>query len=74
MRPPFCETLQDLGFWGGVRVVNVLPATTQASTRSLYELVNAPGFELRANGKLPDSLPYDPLDRAIVVGPPPGVR
>jgi hypothetical protein len=68
------ETLQDVGFWGGIRVAAVLPATAQAATHSLYEQVLAPGFELRANGELPYALPHYPLSRAIVVGLPPGIH
>jgi hypothetical protein len=68
------ETLQDVGFWGGMRVSSALPAPAQAGTRSLYEQALAPGFELRANGELPHSLPYYPSGRAIVVGLPPGIQ
>jgi len=68
------ETLQDVGFWAGTRVAGSLPAATQATTRSLYELSLAPGFELHANGELPLSLPYYPIGRAIVVGLEPGIR
>jgi hypothetical protein len=68
------ETLQDVGFWGGIRVAAALPAPAQAGTRSLYAHALAPGFELRANGELPLSLPYYPIGRAIVVGLEPGIR
>jgi hypothetical protein len=68
------EALQDAGFWGGIRVTRPLPSATQAGTHSLYEQMLAPGFELRANGELPYSLPYYPLGRAIVVGLPPGIH
>jgi len=68
------ETLQDVGFWGGIRIANALPVPAQTGTHSLYEQGLAPGFELRANGELPYSLPYYPLGRAIVVGLPPGIR
>ncbi len=68
------ETLQDVGFWGGVRVVSALPAAAQADAHSLYEQELAPGFELRANGELPYALPYYPLGRAIVIGQPPGIH
>jgi hypothetical protein len=68
------ETLQDVGFWGGIRVAAALPAPAQAGTRSLYDHALAPGFELRANGDLPLSLPYYPIGRAIVVGLEPGIR
>ncbi len=68
------ETLQDVGFWGGMRIANALPATAQAGTRSLYEQALAPGFELRADGEMPYALSYYPLGRAIVVGLPPGIR
>ncbi len=68
------ETLQDVGFWGGIRAARALPAAAQAGTHSLYEQVHAPGFELRANGELPYSLPHYPLGRAIVVGLPPGIH
>jgi len=68
------ETLQDVGFWAGTRVVSALPTATPTATQSLYELSLAPGFELRANGELPLSLPYYPTGRAIVVGLEPGIR
>ena len=68
------ETLQDVGFWGGMRVTSILPSAAQANARSLYEQSLAPGFELRANGEQPYSLPYYPLGRAIVVGLPQGIR
>jgi hypothetical protein len=68
------ETLQDVGFWGGIRVAGALPAPAQAGTHSLYDHALAPGFELRANGELPLSLPYYPVGRAIVVGLEPGIR
>lgn len=68
------EVLQDVGFWGGMRVATAGPAPAQAGMSSLYEQALAPGFELRANGELPYSLPHYPLGRAIVVGLPPGIR
>lgn len=60
------ETLQDVGFWAGLRVA--------VGPRSLYELALAPGFELRAEGELPLALPYYPIGRAIVLDRPPGIR
>jgi hypothetical protein len=69
------ETVQDVGFWGGIRVARALPVSAvQAGTQSLYEQELAPGFELRANGEQPYSLPGYPLGRAIVVGLPLGIR
>ena len=68
------ETLQDVGFWGGIRAARALPAPAQAGTRSVYEQALAPGFELRANGELPYPLPYYPAGRALVVGLPPGIH
>jgi hypothetical protein len=68
------ETLQDVGFWGGIRAARALPTPAQAGTHSLYEHALAPGFELRANGEQPYSLPTYPLGRAIVAGLPPGIR
>ena len=59
------ETLQDVGFWAGIRV---------AATGLRYELSLAPGFDLRANGEQAYGLPYYPLGRAIVVGLAPGIR
>lgn len=68
------ETVQDVGFWGGIRVNRVLPTPARAGTHSLYELSLAPGFELLANGEQPYSLSCYPLGRAITIGLPPGIR
>lgn len=68
------ETLQDVGFWGGIRLARALPTPALARTQSLYEQALAPGFELRADGEQPYGLPYYPPGRAIVVGLPPGIR
>jgi hypothetical protein len=68
------ETLQDVGFWAGTRLVGALPTAAQTRTQSLYVLALAPGFDLRANGELPLALPYYPIGREIVVSLPPGIR
>lgn len=68
------DTLQDVGFWGGIRVARALPTPALAGTHSLYEQSQAPGFELRANREQPYGPPDDPLGRAIVVGLEPGIR
>jgi hypothetical protein len=60
------ETLLDVGFWAALR-----PA---ALPHSLYESSLAPGFDLRAAGELPFSLPHYPIGRAIVLDRLPGIR
>jgi hypothetical protein len=68
------ETLQDVGFWAGVRPRS-LPANALNTGRvSLYELIGAPEVELSGNGVLPTAGPYYPEGRAIVVDLPPGIR
>jgi hypothetical protein len=60
------ETVQDVGFWAATQPVPGAPAR--------YELSLAPGFDLRADGKLPFGLPHYPGGRTIVVGLAPGIR
>jgi hypothetical protein len=68
------ETLQDVGFWGGVQVRRGLTIAQDASNRSLYELSIAPDVPLRGNGVLATAGPHYPDGRAIEVGLPPGIR
>lgn len=65
------ETLQDVGFWTGVRARSGARAGDDGS---LYELALAPEVNLRGTGTLPTSGPYYPEGRAIVTGLPPGIR
>jgi hypothetical protein len=68
------ETLQDAGFWAGVRVRTGLNRATTGSARSLYEYSLAPDIELNGNGEQTTAGPHYPGGRAIIVGLPPGIR
>jgi len=68
------ETLQDVGFWAGIRPRSGVHATTTGSDRTLYENSLAPDVELHGNGTLMTSGPHYPSGRAIVFGLPPGIR
>jgi hypothetical protein len=68
------ETLQDVGFWAGIRARPVLTEIPTDSAQSLYEHVLAPDIELHGDGELATAGPHYPGGRAIVVGLPPGLR
>jgi hypothetical protein len=68
------ETLQDAGFWAGVRPRAVPARASTGSGPALYEHVLAPDIDLQGNGVLPTAGPHYPAGRAFVLGAPPGIR
>jgi hypothetical protein len=68
------ETMQDVGFWAGVRVRQGSTKARDANLAGLYELSLAPDVALQGNGVPPATGPHYPEARAIVLGLPPGIR
>jgi hypothetical protein len=68
------ETLEDVGFWAGIRARTVLRSSTTGGAQSLYEHSQAPDIDLQGNGELTSAGQHYPGGREIVVGLPPGIR